>query len=305
MAAIDLNNLRSFIAVARERSFTRAAVKLGVSQSALSHTMRSLEERLGLRLLTRTTRGVSTTEAGERLLESLDPCYEGIDAALAALGDLRDKPAGTIRISAHDHAASTVLWPKLSKLLPAYPELNIEIAINYALIDIVAERFDAGVRLGDQVAKDMIAIRIGPDLRMAVVGAPAYLAGKALPQTPGDLITHNCINLRLQTHGELSSWEFSRQGEKIEARVRGQAIFNTTPQKLTAVLEGAGLTYLPEDLVRPHIDAGALVPLLQDWWPSFPGYHLYYPSRRQPSPAFTLMVDTLRYQAPPAASARL
>jgi DNA-binding transcriptional LysR family regulator len=296
MTRIDLNNLRSFIVVARERSFTRAAAQLGVSQSALSHTIRGLEEKLGLRLLTRTTRGVSPTEAGERLLANLGPYYEGIDAELAALGDLRDKPSGTIRISAHDHAASTILWPKLSPLLPAYPDLNLEISINYAFVDIVAQRFDAGVRLGDQVAKDMIAVRIGPDMRMAVVGAPAYLAGKALPRAPQDLTTHNCINLRLPTYGGLYAWEFARDGEQLQAQVQGQAIFNTTPQMLTAALEGVGLAYVPEDVVQAHIAAGQLVPVLQDWWPVFPGYHLYYPSRRQSSLAFSLMVDTLRYR---------
>jgi DNA-binding transcriptional LysR family regulator len=296
MTRIDLNNLRSFIVVARERSFTRAAAQLGVSQSALSHTIRGLEEKLGLRLLTRTTRGVSPTEAGERLLANLSPYYEGIDAELAALGDLRDKPSGTIRISAHDHAASTILWPKLSPLLPAYPELKLEITINYAFIDIVADRYDAGVRLGDQVAKDMIAVRIGPDMRMAVVGSPAYLAGKALPRSPQDLTTHNCINLRLPTYGGLYAWEFARDGEQLQAQVQGQAIFNTTPQMLTAALEGVGLAYVPEDVVQAHVAAGQLVPVLEDWWPVFPGYHLYYPSRRQSSLAFSLMVDTLRYR---------
>jgi DNA-binding transcriptional LysR family regulator len=296
MTRIDLNNLRSFIVVARERSFTRAAAQLGVSQSALSHTMRGLEEKLGLRLLTRTTRGVSPTEAGERLLANLGPYYEGIDAELAALGELRDKPAGTIRISAHDHAASTILWPKLSKLLPAYPDLKLEIAINYAFIDIVAGRFDAGVRLGDQVAKDMIAVRIAPDMRMAVVGSPAYLAGRTLPGSPKDLTAHNCINLRLPTYGGLYAWEFARDGEQLHAQVQGQAIFNTTPQMMTAALEGYGLAFIPEDLVQAQVAAGQLVPVLQDWWPTFPGYHLYYPSRRQSSPAFALMVETLRYR---------
>jgi DNA-binding transcriptional LysR family regulator len=239
---------------------------------------------------------VSPTEAGERLLANLSPYYEGIDAELAALGDLRDKPSGTIRISAHDHAASTILWPKLSPLLPAYPELKLEITINYAFIDIVADRYDAGVRLGDQVAKDMIAVRIGPDMRMAVVGSPAYLAGKALPRSPQDLTTHNCINLRLPTYGGLYAWEFARDGEQLQAQVQGQAIFNTTPQMLTAALEGVGLAYVPEDVVQAHVAAGQLVPVLEDWWPVFPGYHLYYPSRRQSSLAFSLMVDTLRYR---------
>jgi DNA-binding transcriptional LysR family regulator len=297
MPLIDLNNIRTLLVVARERSFTRAAAQLRVSQSAVSHTIRGLEEKLGLRLLTRTTRGVSLTEAGERLLARIGPYYDGIDAELAALGELREKPAGTLRISTHDHAANTIIWPKLSKLLPDYPELTVEVLINYAFIDIVAERFDAGVRLGDQVAKDMIAVRIGPDIRMAVVGSPAYLAGKALPQSPRDLTGHSCINLRLPTHGGLYDWEFAKDGEHLQAQVLGQAVFNTTPQVMTAVLEGFGLAYVPEDLAQPHVEAGRLVPVLQEWWPTFPGYHLYYPSRRQPSPAFALMVDTLRYRS--------
>lgn len=297
MPPIDLNNIRTLIVVARERSFTRAAAQLRVSQSAVSHTIRGLEEKLGLRLLTRTTRGVSLTEAGERLLAKIGPYFDGIDAELAALGELREKPAGTLRITAHDHAANTIIWPKLSKLLPDYPELTVEVLINYAFIDIVAERFDAGVRLGDQVAKDMIAVRIGPDMRMTVVGSPAYLAGKALPQSPRDLTVHSCINLRLPTHGGLYDWEFAKDGAHLQAQVLGQAVFSTTPQVMTAVLEGYGLAYVPEDLAQPHIQTGRLVPLLQEWWPTFPGYHLYYPSRRQSSPAFALMVDTLRYRS--------
>lgn len=297
MPRVDLNNLLAFIVVARERSFTRAAAQLGVSQSALSHTIRGLEERLGIRLLTRTTRGVSPTEAGERLLSNIGPYYEGIEAELAALSELREKPAGTIRISAHDHAASTILWPKLSKLLPDYPELKVEITISYGLIDIVAERYDAGVRLGDQVAKDMIAVRIAPDLRMAVVGAPAYFAARSKPQTPKDLTAHNCINLRLPTYGGLYAWEFAKDGQELQVHVQGQMIFNTTPQMLTAAVEGFGLAYVPEDLVRQHVAAGRLVQVLEDWCPTFPGYHLYYPSRRQSSPAFALVVNALRYQA--------
>lgn len=298
MSRIDFNNLRSFLVVARERSFTRAAAQLGVSQSALSHTIRSLEERMGLRLLTRSTRGVAPTEAGQRLLLNIGPLYEGIESELAVLSDLRAKPSGTIRISAHDHAASTVLWPKLSKLLPEYPELNVEIAIGYGMIDIVAERFDAGVRLGDQIAQDMVALRIAADLRMLVVGAPAYFFRHAKPETPQDLTAHNCINLRLPTRGGLYAWEFEKDGQQWQVQVPGQLIFNTTPQKLTAVLEGYGLAYLPQDLVARHIDDGSLVPVLQDYSPVFPGYHLYYPSRRQMLPAFTLVLDALRYVAP-------
>ncbi|MDB5824309.1 MAG: transcriptional regulator, LysR family [Herminiimonas sp.] len=296
MARIDLNNLATFILVARERSFTRAAAQLGVSQSALSHTIRGLEEKLGIRLLTRTTRGVSATEAGVRLLADISPYYEGIEAALAGLQNLKEKPAGTFRISAHDHAASTVLWPRLSKLLPANPELRIEITISYGLIDIVAERYDAGVRLGDQVAKDMIAVRIAPDLRMAVVGAPSYFTSLPKPRTPQDLTTHNCANLRLPTHGGLFAWEFVKGDKALQVHVQGQAIFNTTPQMLEYALEGYGLAYVPEDLVQHHVSEGRLVQVLKEWCPTFPGYHLYYPSRRQSSPAFSLVVDTLRYR---------
>jgi DNA-binding transcriptional LysR family regulator len=297
MPHINFNNLSAFIVVARERSFTRAAAQLGVSQSALSHTIRGLEEKLGIRLLTRTTRGVSPTEAGERLLANVGPYYEGIDAELAALSELREKPAGTIRISAHDHAASTILWPKLSKLLPRYPEIKVEITISYGLIDIVAERYDAGVRVGGQVARDMIAVRIAPDLRMVVVGSPAYFATRKKPATPQDLTAHNCANLRLPTYGGLYAWEFAKNGQELQVQVQGQMIFNTTPQMLTAALEGYGLAYVPEDLVQQHVAEGSLVQVLEDWCPTEPGYHLYYPSRRQSSPAFSLAVNALRYQA--------
>ena len=297
MARTDLDNLASFLVVARERSFTRAAAQLGVTQSALSHTIRGIEGNLGARLLTRTTRGVSPTEAGERLFANLSPYYEGIAAELAALEESREKPAGTIRISAHDHAASTILWPKLSKLLPAYPDLKIEINIAYGLIDIVAERCDAGVRLGDQVAKDMIAVRIAPDLRMVVVGAPGYFSDRPKPLMPQDLTDHNCANLRLATHGGLYAWEFVKDGKELRVQVPGQMIFNTSPQTLTAALEGYGLAYVPEDLVRDHIANGQLIEVLADWSPTFPGYYLYYPSRRQSSPAFSLVVNALRFQA--------
>jgi DNA-binding transcriptional LysR family regulator len=300
MANLNLNTLSAFLVVARERSFTRAAAQLGVSQSALSHTIRGMEEKLGIRLLTRTTRGVATTEAGERLLTNIGPCYDGIEAELAALGELRDKPAGTIRISAHDHAASTILWPKLAPLLPDYPELRIEITISYGLIDIVAERHDAGVRLGDQVAKDMIAVRIAPDMKMVVVGAPAYFAKRAVPRVPQDLTGHNCANLRLPTHGGLYAWEFEKDGRQLDVQVPGQMIFNTTPQMLAAAEQGNGLAYVPEDVAQPLVAQGSLVRVLDDWTPVFPGYHLYYPSRRQSSPAFSLVVDALRHRAPGA-----
>jgi DNA-binding transcriptional LysR family regulator len=293
----DFNHLQAFILVARERSFTRAAAQLGVSQSALSHTIRGLESRLGVRLLARSTRGVSPTEAGEKLYASLEPHYEAIEAGLSALDAARDKPAGTIRITTHDHAAGTVLWPKLSRVLAAWPDLKVEISINYGLIDIVAERFDAGVRLGDQVAKDMIAVRISPDMKRAVVGSPAYLAGRPLPRTPQDLTRHNCINLRLATHGGLAPWDFVKDGKELQVQVEGQAIFNTTPQKLQAALDGAGLATLPDDMVAEHVAAGRLQRVLEDWCPTYPGYHLYYPSRRQASPAFAVVLEALRYRA--------
>ncbi|UST52416.1 LysR family transcriptional regulator (plasmid) [Comamonadaceae bacterium OTU4NAUVB1] len=291
---IDFNSLSAFIVVARERSFTRAAAQLGVTQSALSHSMRSLEERMGVRLLARTTRGASPTEAGERLLSTLAPHYEGIEVELAAISELREKPSGTIRITTHDHAASTILWPKLSKLLPEYPDITLEINVGYGLIDIVAERFDAGVRIGDQVAKDMIAVRISPDFRMAVACAPAYLATREKPVVPHDLTLHNCGNLRMATHGGLYAWEFEKDGEKVNVQVAGQIIFNTSGQLLIAALEGHALTYAPEDVIQPHVEAGRLVRLLEDWSPTFPGYHLYYPSRRQALPAFALVVAALR-----------
>jgi DNA-binding transcriptional LysR family regulator len=291
----DFNNLLALIVVARERSFTRAAAQLGVSQSALSHTVRCLEEKLGIRLLTRTTRGVTPTEAGERLLANIGPHYDGIELELAALSRFRDKPAGTVRITASDYVDSFILWPKLSKLLPEYPELRIEININNRLIDIVAERYDAGVRLGDQIARDMVAVRIAPDMRMAVVGAPAYFSDKPKPRQPQDLTSHNCINLRLLTRGGLYAWEFAKGNRKLEVQVQGQVVCNTTSQMLAAALEGHGLAYVPENVAQPHIDQGHLVRVLDEWRPSFTGHHLYYPSRRQLSPAFALVVDTLRY----------
>ena len=294
MPSRDFDNLHAFILVARERSFTRAAAQLGVSQSALSHTIRGLEARLNVRLLTRTTRGVSPTEAGERLYKSLEPHYEGIAAGLSALNELRDKPAGTIRITTHDHAASTVLWPRLSPILSAYPDVKVEINIDYGMIDIVAERFDAGVRLGDQVAKDMVAVRISEDVRMVVVASPGYLAGRPVPKLPQDLTAHQCVNMRLPTYGNVYAWEFERDGQALQVQVGGQCTFNTTPQMLHAALDGYGFAYVPEDLVLAHVAAGRLLRVLDDWCPTWPGYHLYYPSRRQSSPAFALVVDALR-----------
>ncbi len=291
-----LDDLLAFVAVGREKSFTKAAAKLGVSQSALSHTLRALEARLGVRLLTRTTRSVAPTDAGERLLHTLGPRFEEIEAELAALSELRDKPAGTIRLTTTDYAADTVLWPKLEKFLRRYPDIKVEIIIDYGLTDIVAQRFDAGVRPGEQVAKDMIALRIGPDIRMAVVGAPAYFKSRAQPTRPQDLIGHACINLRLPTHGGLYAWEFEKAGRELKARVEGQLTFNGTFQMLNAALAGFGLAYVPEDLVRPHLAKGRLTRVLEDWCPLYAGYHLYYPSRRQPSAAFALLVEALRYR---------
>lgn len=292
-----LDDLRAFVAVAREQSFTKAAVKLGLSQSALSHTMRELEARLGVRLLTRTTRRVAPTTAGERLLYTLGPRFEEIEAELAAISELRDKPAGTIRITATEYATDAILLPKLQKLLADYPDIKIEITVDYGLTDIVTQRYDAGVRSGEQVAKDMIAVRIGPDMRMAVAGAPAYFRKKSPPQKPQDLTTHNCINLRLPTLGGLYAWEFERSGRELKVRVDGQLTFNTTMQMLSAALAGYGLTYVPEGLVQPYFARGRLKRVLEDWCPPFSGYHLWYPSRRQSSAAFALVVEALRYRS--------
>jgi DNA-binding transcriptional LysR family regulator len=299
----NVNDLLAFLAVAQERSFTRAAAKLGVSQSALSHTVRGLEERLGLRLLTRTTRSVAPTEAGERLLRGVGPRFDELDAELAALSELRERPAGTVRVTAGEHAADAVLWPALQKLLPDYPDIRVEIVIDYGLVDIVTERYDAGVRLGEQVAKDMIAVRIGPDMRMAVVGASSYFARRKQPRTPQDLTAHDCINLRLPTYGGLYAWEFEKGGRELKVRVEGQLVFNNLALRLNAALAGLGLAYLPEDQVQTHLADGRLIRVLADWCPPFSGYHLYYPSRRQPTPAFALLVDALRYRGREQASA--
>ena len=296
MAHRDFNDLLAFVLVAREGSFTRAAAQLGVSQSALSHTIRGLESRLGLRLLTRTTRSVSPTEAGERLLQTVGPRLDEIEEEVSALSELRDKPAGTIRITTAEHAAHSVLWPKLAKFLPNYPDIKVEINVDYTMTDIVAQRFDAGVRLGDQVAKDMIAVRIGPDLRIAVVGSPAYFAQRPPPETPKDLTAHNCINLRLPTHGQLLLWDFEKIGQALNVRTEGQLVFNSSSAILRAALEGFGLAFVPEDMAEPHLGKGRLMRVLEDWCQPYPGYHLYYPSRRQSSPAFRLVVEALRYR---------
>jgi DNA-binding transcriptional LysR family regulator len=296
MADTSFDSLVAFLAVAREGSFTRAAAQLGVSQSALSHTIRGLEERLGLRLLTRTTRSVAPTEAGQRLLECIGPRFQEIEAEMTALSELREKPSGTIRITATDHAVDTVLWPKLAKFLRNYPDIKVETIIDYGLTDIVAERFDAGVRAGELIARDMIAVRIGPDLRSAVVGAPSYFTERPLPQTPHDLVNHSCINLRLPTRGGLYAWEFDKDGRELKVHVDGQLVFNGVTQMLNAALAGYGLAYLPEDMVRPHVIKGRLRSALDDWCNPYTGFHLYYPSRRQPTPAFALLVEALRYR---------
>lgn len=296
MAGDAFHDLVAFVAVAEARSFTRAAAKLGVSQSALSQKVRDLEAQLGIRLLTRTTRNVAPTEAGERLLRTVAPRFAEINAEMAALSELRDKPAGTVRITATENAAEAVLWPALVELLPGYPDIKVEIIIDYGLTNIVAGQVDAGVRFGEQVAKDMIAVRIGPDIRMAVVGSPAYFTKRPPPRTPQDLTAHECINLRLPTHG-LYLWEFKKNGRELRVRVDGQLVFNTSALILNAALAGNGLAYLTEQQVQKHLDSGELVRVLAGWCPPYSGYHLYYPSRRQHSAAFALVVDALRYPA--------
>lgn len=292
----DVNDLIAFLAVARDRSFTRAAARLGVSQSALSHTIRALEERLGVRLLTRTTRSVAPTEAGERLLQRVGPRFEEIEGELAALTALRDRPAGSIRITVGEHAADTVLWPVLTEFLPHYPDIKVELSIDDALTDIVAARFDAGVRIGEQVAKDMIAVRIGPDFRMIVVGAPSYFKRHERPKQPQDLTQHACINIRMPTHDSIYAWEFEKRDRTMKVRVDGQLVFNSGALRIKAAMAGLGLAYIAEDRVRTQLAKGQLIQVLDDWCAPFPGYHLYYPSRRQSSPAFALLVDALRYR---------
>jgi DNA-binding transcriptional LysR family regulator len=294
----NFNDLAAFVVVAQERSFTRAAAKLGVSQSTLSLTIRALEERLGFRLLARTTRSVAPTEAGERLLQTVMPRFSEIEAEIASLGALRDKPAGTVRITAGEHPAISVLQPALKRFLPDHPDIIVEIIVDYGLTDIVAEGFDAGVRIGEQVAKDMIAVRIGPDMRMAVVGSPNYFARYSIPHVPQDLTAHKCINMRLPTYGGLSAWGLEKDGREVKVRSEGQLVFNNLGMRLHSALDGLGVAYMPEEQVLPYIADGRLVRVLEDWCPYFPGYHLYYPSRRHSSPALALLVDVLRYRNP-------
>lgn len=295
----DLTDLNVFLAVAEERSFTRAAARLGLTQSTLSHTIRGFEERLGVRLLTRTTRSVAPTEAGERLLRAAQPGLEAIAAELAALTELRDKPAGTVRITTGTHAYQTILRPALTRLLLDYPDVQAEVMIDNGFVDIVAGRFDAGIRLGEQVERDMIAVRIGPDLRWIVVGAPSYLEGRASPEMPQDLTAHRCIKYRQSTSGGLYAWEFQKDGRALNVQVEGPLALNDAAPALEAAIEGLGLAYVPEDIAAAPLQEGRLTQVLADWCPPSPGYHLYYPSRRQMAPAFALLAEALRYRGRP------
>lgn len=296
------NDLLAFIQVAQQGSFTRAAAQMGVSPSALSHAIRALEARLDVRLLTRTTRSVSTTDAGDRLLASVAPHFEDIDAELAAVSELRKKPSGTIRITAAEFPATYLIWPKLSKVLPDYPDITVEVTVDYNRTDIVSERYDAGVRLGDEVAKDMIAVRISADQRIAVVGSPAYFANRPKPKKPADLAEHSCINLRLPTHGGLLPWDFQKGKKVIKVRVTGQWIYNSSTPVLRAALAGQGLAFIPEEMALEHLAKGELIRVLDDWCQPYPGYHLYYPSRRQTSAALAVVVEALRHQEPQSRS---
>jgi DNA-binding transcriptional LysR family regulator len=291
----ELVDLNAFLAVTEEQNFTRAAARLGTSQSALSHTIRRLETRLGVRLLTRTTRRVAPTQAGEHLLKTLAPALDNIARELTAISELRDKPAGTIRITTSEPAASAVLWPVLARLLPEYPDIHVELSIDSGFTDIVTERFDAGIRLGESIDKDMVAVRIGPNLRMAVVGSPGYFATKGKPLLPQDLSAHQCINLRLSTAGGLYAWELGQHGHELKVRVDGQLASNNVPLILRAARDGFGLACVLDDHVTEAVAAGELIRVLEDWCPAFTGYHLYYPSRRQHSAAFTLLVNALRF----------
>ncbi|TAL80329.1 MAG: LysR family transcriptional regulator [Beijerinckiaceae bacterium] len=297
MARNNFDDLVAFRAVATERSFTRAAAQMGLSTSALSHTIRGLEERLGIRLLNRTTRNVVPTEAGERLLGAVGSHFDGIEAELHALGEMRDKPAGTIRITTGAHPARTIIEPSLARLLPDYPDIKVELSVDAGFVDIVAERFDAGVRLGETIAQDMVAVRIGPDIRMAAAASPTYFSRHEVPQTPHDLSGHNCINLRFPTYGGLYAWEFEKKNRALNVRVDGQMIVNDPSLALQAAIDGLGIVYLPEDQVLPLVEDRVLRRVLEDWCPPFPGYHLYYPSRRQHSSGFALLIEALRFRS--------
>lgn len=296
MMTENFNALATFATVARERSFTRAAAKLGISQSALSQQVQNLEERLGVRLLTRTTRSVAPTEAGERLLSTISPKFDEIELAIADLRSMRDRPTGTIRLTAGEHPAVSILQPALARFLPDFPDIKVELIVDYGLADIVAQGFDAGVRLGEQLEKDMVAVRIGPEMRMAVVASPAYFARHPIPQTAEDLTSHNCINSRLPTYGTIFQWGLEKDGHQVKLRSDGQLVLNTLGLRIAAALDGMGIAYLPEDQILAYVAAGRLVRVLDDWCQPFPGYHLYYPSRKHPSAAFSLLLDRLRYR---------
>lgn len=299
MARENLNDLMAFIVVAREKSFTKAAAHLGVSQSALSHSMRTLESRLGMKLLTRTTRSISLTDIGQAMLDDLGPYIDGIQRRLQSLKDLNSQAAGTVRISTSDYALGSVIWPKLEPLLKEYPEINIELIDDYALTDIVSGRFDAGTRLGEQISNGMISVRIGPDIRFAVVGSPDYFSRYPCPQHPNDLIDHNCINLRFPTHGNLYVWEFGKEGKSLNVKVSGQLVFSRIYQNLQAAVEGYGLAHVPRDIAEKHIARGELISVLDDWCPYWDGYYIYYPENRNLSKAFQIVIDALRhYQHP-------
>jgi DNA-binding transcriptional LysR family regulator len=292
----NINDLLAFVAVATDQSFTQAAARLGMSQSALSRTIRRLEEQIGVRLLTRTTRSVSPTEAGQRLLAGIGPRLDEIESELIALGALRSRPAGTVRITASEYAAEAVLWPKLAMALRDYPEIKVEIVSENGFVDIAAQGLDAGVRLGESIEKDMIAVRIGPDGRLIPVVSPAYLEDHAMPSTPQDLVGHSCINLRLIGSGTLYAWEFERDGRPLRVRVDGQLTFTSIALSVDAAIKGYGIAFVPEEAAGPAIARGELVAVLEDWCPPISGFHLYYPSRRQQSPAFQIIVDALRHR---------
>ncbi|WP_313288413.1 LysR family transcriptional regulator [Stutzerimonas nitrititolerans] len=296
MAQSKVNDLQAFVAVARDRSFTKAAARLGITPSALSHTMRALEERLGVRLLARTTRNVSTTEAGERLLRSIAPLFDQLAAEVEALGELRDKPAGTIRITCTDDSIEMSVRPMLAGFLREYPDITLEFYVDYGFTNVVEERFDAGIRLGEAISQDMIATRIGPDWRLVVVGAPEYLERNPLPETPYDLTRHACVNIRHRPSGAIYAWEFEKDGQEVTVKVEGQLVFNSMPHVINAAVDGIGLAYVTEDLARPYLADGRLEMILSDWCPYFSGFHLYYPNRRQASPAFSAFVEALRYR---------
>lgn len=296
MAYTKVNDLQAFLAVARDQSFTKAAQRLGITPSALSHTIRALEERLGVRLLARTTRNVAPTEAGERLMRSIAPLFDQITTEVEALGELRDKPRGTIRISCTDDQIEMCLRPMLAGFLKTYPDITLEFYVDYGFTNVVEERFDAGIRLGEAISKDMVAVRIGPDWRLVVVGSPAYFEGHSVPKSPHDLTKHACVNIRHRPSGAIYAWEFEKNGKAFTVKVEGQLVFNSIMHVLNAAADGIGLAYVPEELVAPYLADGRLKQVLTNWCPFFQGYHLYYPNRRQASPAFSAFVEALKYR---------